>query len=94
MVSGRPRHRGRHVTRLLGQHPRIDVDLDEFGRPSALRWPGVHESVEVCNHWRIEEAWWRRPLLRDYYKVVGGRLLALVYRDGVDGTWHLERLYD
>ena len=44
--------------------------------------------------WRIEEAWWRRPLLRDYYKVVGQRLLALVYRDGVDGSWHLERLYD
>jgi hypothetical protein len=82
------------MTRLLGQHPRIDVDLDELGRPSALRWSGFHEAVEVCNHWRIEEAWWRRPLLRDYYKVVGRRLLALVYRDGVDGTWHLERLYD
>ena len=82
------------MTRLLGQHPRIEVDVDELGRPSVLRWPGIREPVEVCNHWRIEEAWWRRPLLRDYYKVVGLRLLALVYRDGVDDTWHLERLYD
>lgn len=82
------------MTRLLGQHPRIDVDLDSLGQPMVLSWPGIREPVEVCNHWRIEEAWWRRPLLRDYYKVVGARLLALVYRDGVDDSWHLERLYD
>lgn len=82
------------MTRLLGQHPCIEVDLDDLGRPAALRWEGYRETVEVCNHWRIEQAWWRRPLVRDYYKVAGQRLLALVYRDGVDGTWHLERLYD
>ena len=82
------------MTRLLGEHPLIRVDLDERGRPVALRWGDRSESIEVCNHWRIEQAWWRRPLVRDYYKVVGSRLLALVYRDGVDGSWHLERLYD
>jgi len=82
------------VTRLLGQLPLIEVDTDPLGRPIVLRWSGVREPVEVCNHWRVEEAWWRRPLLRDYYKVVGTRLLALVYQDGVDGTWHLERLFD
>ena len=34
------------------------------------------------------------PIARDYFKVVGRRWLALVYLDRVDGTWHLERLYD
>ncbi len=82
------------MTRLLGQHPLIQVDLDALGRPVALRWGDHLESIEVCNHWRIEQSWWRRPLVRDYYKVAGAQLLALVYRDGVDGTWHLERLYD
>lgn len=82
------------MTRLLEEHPRIEVDLDALGRPVTVRWAGRREKVEVCNHWRIEEAWWRRPIRRDYYKVAGPRLLALVYRDGVDGTWHLERLYD
>jgi hypothetical protein len=82
------------VTRLLGEHPLIEVDTDSLGRPTGFRWDGRSERVEVCNHWRIEEAWWRRPLVRDYYKVAGQRLLALVYRDGVDGTWHLERLFD
>jgi len=82
------------MTRLLGHHPRIEVELDGIGQPVAVAWSGFREPVEVCNHWRIEEAWWRRPVTRDYYKVVGNRLLALIYLDGVDQTWHLERLFD
>jgi len=82
------------VTRLVEEHPIVDVEPDRDGRPTVLRWAGRREPVEVCNHWRIEEAWWRRPVLRDYYKLAGQRVLALVYRDGTDGTWHLERLYD
>jgi hypothetical protein len=50
--------------------------------------------VEACAGWRVEEAWWGRPIARDYVKVVGPRWLALVYRDRIAGTWHLERLYD
>jgi len=54
----------------------------------------VREPVEVCNRWRVEEAWWGEPIARDYVKVVGRRWLALVYLDRVAGTWHLERVYD
>ncbi len=82
------------MTRLLGQHPVIEVDLDPLGRPARLRWEGLSEAVEVCNQWRVEEAWWRRPIQRTYFKLAGPRLLALVYHDGIDGCWHLERLYD
>ena len=82
------------MTRLLGEHPAITVELDPDGRLVAFAWNGHRELVEVCNRWRVEEAWWRRPIVRDYYKVAGPRLLALLYRDGVDGSWHLERLYD
>lgn len=82
------------MTRLLGHHPRIDVEVDARGQPCRLRWDGGSERVEVCNQWRIEEAWWRRPVSRDYYKLVGEGLLALVYLDRVDGSWHLERVYD
>jgi hypothetical protein len=82
------------MTRLLGAQPRIEVELDSLGRPAVLGWDDWREPVEVCNHWRIEQDWWRRPLVRDYYKVAGRRLLALVYRDGVDGSWHLERIFD
>jgi len=82
------------MTRLMREHPLIDVELDPAGQLLAFHWSGRREAVEVCNRWRVEDGWWGRPILRDYFKVAGRRWLALVYRDGVDGTWHLERLYD
>ncbi len=82
------------MTRLLREHPAIDADVDADGRLVAIRWNGHRETVEVCNHWRVEESWWRDPIARDYFKVVWGSWLALVYRDRIAGTWHLERLYD
>ncbi|MGZ6269094.1 MAG: hypothetical protein ACXWMU_00815 [Candidatus Limnocylindrales bacterium] len=82
------------MTRLLREHPSIEVELDLTGTLRAIRWNGRREAVEVCNRWRVEEEWWRRPIARDYFKVVGERWLALVYLDRVDGSWHLERLYD
>jgi hypothetical protein len=82
------------MTRLLREHPAIDVELDAAGRLVAIRWNGQREPVEVCNAWRVAESWWREPIERDYCKVVGRRWLALVYLDRVSGTWHLERLYD
>ncbi len=82
------------MTRLIAEHPLIEVEPDPSGLPTVLIWAGRREPIEVCNRWRIEQAWWRRPLIRDYFKIAGANLLALVYLDGVDGTWHLERLYD
>ena len=82
------------MTRLLRGHPPIDVEIDADGSLSAIRWAGRREPVEVCNHWRVDEAWWRDPIARDYFKVVGTRWLALVYFDRLAHTWHLERLYD
>jgi hypothetical protein len=82
------------VTRLLREHPAVEAELDEAGRLVAIRWAGRREPVEVCTRWRVDEAWWGCPIARDYFKVVGRQWLALVYLDRVDGSWHLERLYD
>lgn len=82
------------MTRLLHAHPTIEPELDAGGSLVAIRWAGRREPVEVCNRWRVDEAWWREPIARDYFKVVGTRWLALVYFDRVARTWHLERLYD
>ena len=82
------------MTRLLREHPAIDAELDAEGRLVAIRWNGRREAVEVCNRWRVEESWWQEPIVRDYFKVVGGSWLALVYLDRGAGTWHLERLFD
>jgi hypothetical protein len=82
------------MTRLLREHPLIEAELDGAGRLVAFSWNGCREPVEVCNRWRVEEQWWREPITRDYFKVVGRSWLALVYLDRAEGTWHLERLYD
>jgi hypothetical protein len=82
------------MTRLLRSQPTIEVETDADGHLVAMRWNGRREPIEECNRWRIEEGWWREPIARDYFKVVGQRWLALVYRDRLDGTWHLERIYD
>jgi hypothetical protein len=82
------------VTRLLRAHPPLDVELDGDGRLTAVRLLGRREPVDVCNRWRVAESWWREPIDRDYFKVVGPSWLALIYHDRLDGTWHLERLYD
>jgi len=80
------------MTRLLRAHPEVAVEYDD-GRLT-ISWSGRREPVEVVNRWRVEESWWREPIARDYFKVVGERWLALIYFDRVAGTWHLERLYD
>ncbi|HLA16844.1 MAG TPA: hypothetical protein VJZ72_08070 [Candidatus Limnocylindrales bacterium] len=82
------------MTRLMREHPPIEVETADDGRVVAIRWNGRREPVEVCNRWRVSERWWRDPIERDYMKLVGARWLALVYLDRVSGTWHLERIYD
>ncbi len=82
------------MSRLLREHPAIEVELNPAGTIAAFNWNGRREPVEVCNRWRVEEGWWNRPIARDYFKVVGPHWLALVYLDRLDGSWHLERVYD
>jgi hypothetical protein len=82
------------MTRLLREHPLIEVEVGPDGQLVAFRWNGRREQIEVCNRWRVEESWWSQPIARDYFKVAGQTWLALLYLDRGDGTWHLERLYD
>ena len=83
------------MTRLLREHPLIDAEVDRSGALVAIRWNGRREPVEVCNRWRIDELWWRQPIARDYFKVVGQHWLALVVlRPHRWNAGHLERLYD
>lgn len=82
------------MTRFFRGHSEVEVEVDVAGRPRRLRWRGRTEPIEVANRWRVSEAWWRDPIERDYYKVVGPRWLALIYLDRRTGTWYLERLYD
>ena len=82
------------MTRLLREHPPIDVELDAAGahRGDPLERPA--RAGRGLQPLARRGGLVARPIARDYFKVVGDRWLALVYLDRVDGTWHLERLYD
>ena len=48
-----------------------------------------------ANRWLVEVDWWRRPVAREYWKlVVSDRVLCEVYHDLDQDAWFLERVYD
>ena len=84
------------MTRLQPAQPLIQVTADGSGMPIGLSLDGrAHGEVGVCNHWRVDDAWWREPVARTYWKLVTrDGLLCTVYFDELRGTWHLERIFD
>ena len=84
------------MTRLQPAQPLIQVTADGSGMPIGPSLDGrAHGEVGVCNHWRVDDQWWREPVARTYWKLVTrGGLLCTVYLDELRGTWHLERIFD
>ncbi len=84
------------MTRLYANHPLVQVETDTSGTPQRLRMDGVTSGeVGICNHWRVDDDWWREPVARDYFKLVTrDGLLCTIFLDEIRGTWHLERIFD
>ncbi len=84
------------MTKLLPSLPIIEVETAADGRPARLRWRRWQvEVAAICNHWRVEDDWWRQEVARDYYKVrTADGTLCVIFRDRQQGTWHLQRIYD
>jgi hypothetical protein len=79
------------LTRLFDPPRGVDVDLGAEGAPS--RVDGI--PAIAANRWLVEVDWWRRPVAREYWKlVVGDSLLCEVYHDLDLDAWFLERVYD
>ncbi len=75
---------------------RIKVIAEVEGEPRVLFLGSKRERVrEVSNRWRMQEEWWRRERIREYYRVIteSGRL-CLIFQDLLGGGWFLERVYD
>ena len=89
----------RPLGEMAGEKPlpcRIGASMDRNGRPAILFLEGRPDRVvEVCNRWRVAGDWWRREIVRDYYRLItqSGRL-CLVFQDLTDGSWRLERIYE
>lgn len=64
--------------------------------PTQLQWDGrSHPVARVVNHWRVDVGWWRLRIWRDYYKLLTTTgLLVVIYHDGLNGGWWLQRVYD
>ena len=84
------------MTRLWSIPKLIKVLVNQEGDPAVLFWRGRRDLVlDVGNHWRVEEDWWRKEIARDYYQIeTRGGLLCVIYRDLVSGEWYMERVYD
>jgi hypothetical protein len=74
--------------------PRIVmVRADTHGIPQAVRGRSGWVQIEgIRESWRLEDLWWRDPLLRNYFEVVleGGRVVCL-FQDEREGCWYLQR---
>ena len=79
------------MTRLYEPPRQVDIVLDPEGTPS--RVDGM--PAEAANRWLVEVDWWRRPVAREYWKlVVSDLVLCEVYHDLDLDAWFLERVYD
>ncbi|NLF00990.1 MAG: hypothetical protein GX601_08430 [Anaerolineales bacterium] len=83
------------MTHLWPEGQPIVVEVDALGTPCRFVWLGQTHTVEiVANRWRVDEAWWRERIWREYFKLATDTgLLVVVFRDLVDGGWYVQRVY-
>ena len=76
--------------RALNTQKRVEVKLGELGVPVIVtRETGNGKRIEsVGETWRIDDEWWRMPIVRRYVEVIlegGGRLV--LFEDLMTGEW-------
>jgi hypothetical protein len=76
--------------RALNVQQRVVVELDDSGAPVVVkREPGNGKRIEsIGETWRIDDEWWRMPIVRRYVEVIlegGGRLV--LFEDLMTGEW-------
>ena len=82
------------MTRLLekGEALRVRARGDQ---PSAIRWRNAWRPVEhIALSWQLDVNWWRARIYRDYFKVLVGGSLLVIYHDLLTDSWALQRVYD
>jgi protein ImuB len=84
-------------SRLLAEPACLDAEVAESGRLLAARLGGKrHRVTALAGPERLEGEWWSEtPYQRDYYRVhFEGLGPAWVFRDGRDGRFYLQGLFD
>jgi hypothetical protein len=64
--------------------------------PIDFQWGKQQHKIDNLLHqWRVDMAWWRDRVWRDYYKLTTtSGLLVVIYQDLDSKEWFLQRLYD
>src|SRR5207244_947659 len=80
--------------RALNAPHRVAVELDANGQPSGMRDAGCEmRRVEAVGEvWRIDDEWWRVPIVRRYVEVIfegGGRVV--LFEDLSTGEWWMQK---
>ena len=79
--------------RALNLPAKVAVTADDRGQPTVVhREEGDLPVEEIRELWRIDDEWWRSPIIRCYADVVlaGGKRVIL-YQDLVSGDWWIQR---
>ena len=84
--------------RALNVPQLVEVALDAEGMPVNVKRETLKDSLTVAGNWkcvealseswRIDDEWWRQPIVRRYVEVVlegGGRLV--LFEDQITGEW-------
>ena len=80
--------------RALNVQQQVKVDLDDRGVPVVVtRETGDRKRVEsIGETWRIDDEWWRLPIVRRYVEVIlegGGRVV--LFEDLITGEWWMQK---
>lgn len=74
----------------------IEVEMDALWTPQRFTWGmTVHPVERVVDRWRVDEAWWRERIWREYFRLTTHTgLLVEVFHDLTGDEWYLQRVYD
>ena len=82
------------MTRLLTPPTMVEVTLSPDGTPAFVKG-AFNGSIDPITRWKVETEWWKKPVIREYWKaVLNNNLLCELYRDVSRNEWFVERVYD
>ena len=90
--SRKPEDAGEKIRPLNLPQP-ATVEADEKGLPRAIVTQGCWLAVDaIFDVWRIDDEWWRTPLIRRYFLVaLEGGVLRTLFQDLLSGQWYEQR---
>ena len=93
-VMREPAELGSGVVSGCDVQQRVEVTLDERGVPVVVkREAGSGKRIEsIGEMWRIDDEWWRTPIVRRYVEVIlegGGRVV--LFEDLSTGEWWIQK---